>query len=41
MVKGGEVYQVIPTDNFDKNVEYYIKKKKYYNILKDIEKSYN
>nr|WP_312579591.1 hypothetical protein [Sedimentibacter sp.] len=30
-------YTIIPTDIFKKDVKYYLKKKKYTNILKDIE----
>lgn len=32
-----ECYEVIPTDNFQNDIKYYIKKKKYKKIFKDIE----
>lgn len=32
------MYKVIPTEHFNKDVEYYIKKKKYINIEDDIKK---
>lgn len=32
-----DVFEIIPTNNFNKDMKYYIKKKKYKNITKDIE----